>query len=416
MSLILIALGLSLLINILIFSAAFILKTNKLIDMSYGISFILLSLFVFVKQKYEPMKLLVFLLVIFWAVRLSSFLSFRITKIKKDKRFEEISNNFFRFLSFCVLQGISAWLILLSVLFFLSSNTVYTDLVLIGLIVWVLGFIIESLADYQKLRFMMDKNNKNEFIKTGLWRYSRHPNYFGEILIWIGIYLICFSSLSITYRIITLISPIYITSLLLFFTGIPKLENQADLKWGRRKEYWDYKKKTNMLVPFFPREKKFMKIINISKLLFSLIICLGAGFIGSLYTITGTGSWYEELKKPFFQPPNSWFGPVWTFLYVLMAMSFFLLWKRGFNKEKEKTALYYFIIQLILNSLWSIIFFGLKMPWLAFIEILILWFFIYLCIKQFYQISKWASWLLWPYITWVSFATILNLAIVILNI
>ncbi len=142
----------------------------------------------------------------------------------------------------------------------------------------------------------------------------------------------------------------------------------------------------------------------------SLIITNLAGFIGSLFT--SKGSWYENLTKPSFNPPNEIFGPVWTLLYILMGISLYLILT---TKKSKKTALYFFAIQLILNALWSIFFFGLKNPVLAFINIIILWAAILLTTIHFYKISKKASYLLIPYLAWVTFATVLNLNILLLN-
>jgi translocator protein len=149
------------------------------------------------------------------------------------------------------------------------------------------------------------------------------------------------------------------------------------------------------------------------RLSIAIIVCLSAGFIGSFFTITSIGSWYSTLNKPIFNPPNWLFGPVWTFLYFLMGISLYLIWQ---NKNKtKKTALTYFFIQLALNTLWSILFFGLQTPLLAFVEIIILWAAIFLTIRYSYKISKTAAYLLIPYLLWVSFAAILNLSIYLLN-
>ncbi len=156
-----------------------------------------------------------------------------------------------------------------------------------------------------------------------------------------------------------------------------------------------------------------MKKNNLLKLFLAILFCLSAGFIGSFFTITSIGSWYSQINKPFFNPPNFIFGPVWTFLYILMGISLYLVWQSK-NKNK-KIALTFFFVQLILNSLWSILFFGLQNPLLAFIEIIILWIAILMTIIKFHKISKAASYLLIPYILWVSFASILNLSIYLLN-
>ena len=144
------------------------------------------------------------------------------------------------------------------------------------------------------------------------------------------------------------------------------------------------------------------------KLLYAIIICQLAGLIGSVFT--DTGMWYQNLVKPFFQPPNYLFGIVWPILFLLMGIALYLVWDR-----RNICALRLFGLQLVLNILWSALFFGLKQPILALIEIFVLWYFILLTTKEFYKINKTAGYLLVPYLLWVSFAIALNLAIVILN-
>jgi len=150
-------------------------------------------------------------------------------------------------------------------------------------------------------------------------------------------------------------------------------------------------------------------------LVISIIICLAAGFIGSLFTTTGPDSWYSSINKPSFNPPGWLFGPVWTFLFILMGISLFLILKQGFSNPAAKTALLIFAAQFILNILWSALFFGMQSPLAAFIEIVILWIFILWTIIAFYPISRPAAYLLIPYILWVSFAAILNFSIYMLN-
>ncbi len=149
------------------------------------------------------------------------------------------------------------------------------------------------------------------------------------------------------------------------------------------------------------------------RLLSSVIICFLASAIGSLFTVTSLGSWYEQLAKPVFQPPNWLFAPVWTVLYLMMAISLAIVWNKGF--KKSSSALFFFIAQLMLNTFWSILFFGLQNPLFAFINIIFLIIFITLTIKQFSKISKLASWLLVPYLAWCLFASVLNGAILFLN-
>jgi tryptophan-rich sensory protein len=150
-------------------------------------------------------------------------------------------------------------------------------------------------------------------------------------------------------------------------------------------------------------------------LIVSIVICQVAGFIGSIFTTRTIPTWYASLIKPVFNPPNWIFGPVWTALFFLMGVSLYLVWQKGFDNPQVKIALLIFAFQLVLNIIWSILFFGLRSPLLAFIEIIVLWIFILLTIICFYPISKPASYLLIPYILWVTFASVLNFAIFLLN-
>ncbi len=150
------------------------------------------------------------------------------------------------------------------------------------------------------------------------------------------------------------------------------------------------------------------------KFIASIVICQLAGIIGAFFTTPSISGWYADLNKPFFNPPSWLFGPVWTLLYLLMGISLYLVWSQK-NQAGKKLALTFFAIQLGLNSFWSIIFFGLHLPLVAFLEILVLLFFIVLTIIKFFPISKISAYLLIPYLLWVSFASILNLYIAKLN-
>jgi tryptophan-rich sensory protein len=155
---------------------------------------------------------------------------------------------------------------------------------------------------------------------------------------------------------------------------------------------------------------------RILQLVISLIVCQFAGFIGSVFTTPAIPTWYVTLNKPPFTPPNGLFSPVWTFLFVLMGISAFLVWSKGLDDKRVKTALSIFAVQLILNILWSVVFFGLRSPLAGLIEIVILWIAIWLTILNFFKVSKTAGLLLLPYILWVSFAVVLNFFIWRLNI
>ncbi|MFA6529308.1 MAG: TspO/MBR family protein [Patescibacteria group bacterium] len=159
-----------------------------------------------------------------------------------------------------------------------------------------------------------------------------------------------------------------------------------------------------------------MKNNNLIKLIAAILIAESAGIIGSLFTRPSIPNWYATLARPSFNPPSWIFAPVWTALFLLMGIAAFLVWKRGWEKREVKIALGIFGGQLILNILWSALFFGLHSPLAAFVEIIILWLAILWTILAFRKISKTAAWLLVPYILWVSFAAVLNFLLMLLNI
>lgn len=158
-----------------------------------------------------------------------------------------------------------------------------------------------------------------------------------------------------------------------------------------------------------------IKAIDIIRLAISIGVCLAAGFIGSIFTTASIPTWYTTLEKPSFNPPNWLFGPVWTILFILMGISAFLVWRVGLGEPNVKVALIIFIIQLILNAFWSVAFFGLRSPIAGLIVIIILWIAILLTILSSAKVSITAGILLIPYILWVSFASILNATIYVLN-
>src|SRR3990167_10788614 len=150
---------------------------------------------------------------------------------------------------------------------------------------------------------------------------------------------------------------------------------------------------------------------NLLKLVVSVIGCELVGLLGTPFTISAIPTWYAVLNKPFFAPPNWIFGPIWTLLYFLMGISFYLIWKQSWKEKKVKTAGIYFLVQLGLNFIWSPIFFGLRSPLLGLIVIVTMWVFIVMTMKKFYPLSRLAFYILVPYLLWVSFATLLNAAI-----
>lgn len=161
-----------------------------------------------------------------------------------------------------------------------------------------------------------------------------------------------------------------------------------------------------------------MKINNLGKLIISILICLGAALLGSAFTTPSIATWYAFLEKPSFSPPNWLFAPAWTILFIMMGVALSLIWQKGFKKNttlKTKQAIIIFFIQLALNVAWSFFFFHYHSPFLAFVDIIILWLFILLTLIKFWRINKIAGGLLIPYLVWVTFASFLNYAVYKLN-
>ena len=162
-------------------------------------------------------------------------------------------------------------------------------------------------------------------------------------------------------------------------------------------------------------DMKDAKLKYVYKLIVSIIVCQGAGLIGSVFTTPSIPTWYATLQKPSFTPPNWLFAPAWITLYLLMGISSSIVWHRGLDNRPVRIALIIFLVQLILNALWSVVFFGLESPLYGIIVIVALWVAILLTILKFFRISALAGALLLPYIGWVSFAAILNVFLFILN-
>jgi steroid 5-alpha reductase family enzyme len=193
-------------------------------------------------------------IVILWAARLGYFLVSRVRRDGEDRRFQELKFSFLRFLLAWTMQGLWVAFTLAAALAAITS-TVKRPMELIafvGLTVWILGFGIEVVADRQKRQFKSKAENKDRFIRTGLWAWSRHPNYFGEILLWIGVAVIALPVLQ-SWQYITLFSPVFVAILLTRISGIPMLETQADKKWGGIPEYEAYKAGTSALIPWPPK-------------------------------------------------------------------------------------------------------------------------------------------------------------------
>ena len=231
------------------FIPAFIFQTEKFYDLTGSITYLTAVFYtLYVTGSNNLPDLIIVACVAVWAIRLGSFLFMRIHKAGEDRRFRTIKPNFTRFLMTWTLQGMWVSMCLLCVLTALSSysGVIMNSIFFIGLIVFILGLSIEIIADYQKTVFRRNIENKDKFITTGLWSLSRHPNYFGEILLWTGVAVMSISSLQ-GLQYITLISPIFVYILLVYISGIRILEDQAKKKWGHLDSFKEYLKNTPRL-------------------------------------------------------------------------------------------------------------------------------------------------------------------------
>ena len=243
---------LSFIFHWLLFIPAFIYKTEKFYDLTGSLSYITIIFYVLVSSYNGVINfgnIILSLLIIIWTLRLGSFLFFRIKKAGEDKRFREIKKSFSWFFMAFTFSGMWVSICALCALTGISNGIELTGVTYIGILLFVIGFTLEIIADTQKTNFRKLKDNKDKFITTGLWKYSRHPNYLGEIILWIGVAIISYSSLEIN-QLFTLISPIFTYLLLVHVSGINLLEKSGEKKWGDLNEYKQYKKETPRLFWF----------------------------------------------------------------------------------------------------------------------------------------------------------------------
>tara|TARA_Y100000588_G_scaffold390903_1_gene497785 strand:- start:61970 stop:62824 length:855 start_codon:yes stop_codon:yes gene_type:complete len=240
------------LIHWLVFIPSYLFKTEKYYDITGTIAYLVMTaLAVFSAGELNLRSQVVAVLIAVWALRLGLFLFVRVFQIGEDKRFHEVKKSFLRFLVWFSMSALWVFLTTANALTLILNNhpLIYDGYFLIGLMIWLIGFAFEVTADEQKRRFRNNTNNKGQFIRTGLWSISRHPNYFGEILIWVGMAIISFPVLS-GWQYATLISPLFVILLLTKVSGINLLEASSDKKWGNIRSYQQYKQRTSVLVPF----------------------------------------------------------------------------------------------------------------------------------------------------------------------
>ena len=237
------------------FIPSFYLKSEKYYDLFGGVSFIssiflMLFLKIRITNDLSTREIILASCVLLWTIRLSFFLFQRVKRVGKDVRFDNLKFSFSKFLLAWMTQGLWVFICLLPILVVFSSPTSNDIMYLtLGGLLYFFGLLIEIIADYQKTIHNKLNNKKREFISSGLWSKSRHPNYFGEFLIWTGITIICFPVFS-GFKYLALITPIFIYFLLNYISGVNLLEERATEKWGNNPEYVKYLKTTPR---FFPK-------------------------------------------------------------------------------------------------------------------------------------------------------------------
>ena len=242
-------------IHLIIFIPSAIMKNEKFYDFTGMIAYLSIIIFA-LQQKYTQIhsidiySLVLSLLISIWTLRLGIFLFYRVLKVGEDIRFKDVKNNALKFFVWFSISSLWVSLTTMAAMNVVTSKNYNKDLTLlcIGTIIWIIGFLFEIISDYQKIKFKNNALNKNKFIDSGLWSISRHPNYFGEIILWIGIYIITLPSTS-GLEYLGIISPLFVIVLLNKVSGINLLEASADKKWGSSKEYQKYKKITPKLIP-----------------------------------------------------------------------------------------------------------------------------------------------------------------------
>ena len=234
------------------FAIAYGLQIDKVTDFAGTANFLLLAIVtLWFSEDFSFPKIIASLMVILWSLRLGAYLSYRILMWGEDNRFDVMRSKFWSFLGFWVMQILWVFLTCLPVIYFnsLDSPDELNTLATIGVSMFLIGLIIEAWSDYSKFNH---KLNGEKWCTAGLWKYSRHPNYFGNILLWFGIFVFCYGY---DVPLWTIIGPLWTTFLLLFVSGIPLLEASADKKYGDDSEYLQYKSNTSILIPWFNSSK-----------------------------------------------------------------------------------------------------------------------------------------------------------------
>ena len=246
-----VAVAVAFVIQWLVLVPSYLARTERFFDLTGSVTYIAVTLGVLLLARgWDARRVLLAVLVLVWAVRLGTFLFGRVSRSGADDRFDEIKGSFPRFLAVWTIQGLwvsvtaaAAWIAIS------ASRQVDIDVfAVVGFLLWAAGFAVEVIADRQKSRFRADPAHRGRFISTGLWSRSRHPNYFGEILLWIGVAVIALPVLQ-GWQWVGMVSPVFVAVLITRVSGVPLLEAKADAKWGGQPDYEEYKRTTPVLVP-----------------------------------------------------------------------------------------------------------------------------------------------------------------------
>ncbi len=241
-----------LILNTLSFMHSHFSKSDIFFDLIGSISFISIGVTsLLLIPDVDANQILIFFLLIFWALRLGPFLFIRRLSAGPDERLSEYFKSPFSLYFIWTMNSLWVFLTSLSmiVIFSSSEDNEFGLMQWLGLLIWVFGFLIEVVSDTQKNKF--NKKNKGAFIDVGLWKYIRHPNYLGEIIIWFGVFVISINYINSIFTILSILSPIFVFVLLRFLTGVPQLEQRGEEKWGQQGKYLNYKKRTGILLPKF---------------------------------------------------------------------------------------------------------------------------------------------------------------------
>ncbi|WP_279365751.1 DUF1295 domain-containing protein [Microbacterium testaceum] len=240
-------------IQFLVFIPSAVRRTELFFDLTGSLTFIAVSItLALLAPAQDARGWILAAMVVVWAARLGSFLFARVHRAGTDGRFDEIKTNPLRFFQVWCIQGL--WVALTASAAWIATSADAADrasldgFAVAGIVVWLAGMVFEVVADLQKQAFRADPANKGEFIRTGLWSRSRHPNYFGEILVWVGVFVVAVPVLQ-GWQWVAVLSPLFVVLLLTRVSGIPLLEKRADERWGDRADYRAYRDRTPVLIP-----------------------------------------------------------------------------------------------------------------------------------------------------------------------